>query len=69
MNISKKNLQRGIEVDYPVRRGKIKALRFRDGNYEFYDIKTGEVDYRYSELERLVGHLNRYYRLNDKVVG
>ena len=69
MIISRTELKRGIEVDYPAKRGIIKALRWspKTRAYEFYNIKTGEIDYRYNELQQLVSNLNTIYNLKDVV--
>jgi len=67
--IKEKSLKNGVEVDFPSKYGH-KAIRYnkKNGMYELYDYKTGEVFYKYDDLKMLVKVTNQAYNMKDYVL-
>jgi hypothetical protein len=57
-----------VEVDFPATAsGRHLSLRWKDGNFEIFVIKTGEVVYRYSTLFDAVRCSNQLFGIKDEV--
>ena len=68
MQISKKSLKNGVEVDLPMMKNEIqtsKAIRYLNGIYQVYNFQTKENIYSASTLESVIEYTNRKYKLND----